>query len=119
MNTSRPLPKTSGCARRFLTPRNASAPLNRSNPPPKRWHSSLARGGSVFFVGDDVAAHQDVVVADGLHVLDVLGQHKQLVESALLKHTTRGFLSVEKLGFELLEADVAGDVDEFVDEDAG
>ena len=30
----------------------------------------------VFFVGDNVAPHQHVVVRDGLHVLDVLRQNQ-------------------------------------------
>src|ERR1017187_7037845 len=74
-----------------------------------------ARAG-VFFVGDDVAPHQHVVVRDSLHVFDVIGQNQQVAESQLRENQSRGLLVAQKLGFQLLQADVAGDLDQLLDQ---
>jgi hypothetical protein len=73
----------------------------------------------VFLVGFEVETHEDVIVAFGLHVLDVIGEAQERLEAEQGEHLHGGLLFADELGFELLETDAVGDIDDLGDQGFG
>src|SRR5688572_20206843 len=83
----------------------------------RRAADGLSHAG-VFFVGDQVLTHEDVIMRDGLHVLDVIFEPEELRETEVAKHFDRGFLFADEFRFDAFETGLTRDFDQFVQEGA-
>ena len=72
----------------------------------------------VLFVGDEVLAHHDVVVLDGLHVLDVIFKTEKLAEAEVTEHFYGGFLLADEFRLDSFESALAGDFYNFSNQGA-
>lgn len=66
--------------------------------------SSRLTHAGVFFVGDEFETHEDVIVVDRLHVLDVIGEAKEFAEAEVGEGFHGGILRADEFSFDAFEA---------------
>src|ERR1043166_2850481 len=99
---------------------NHDGSVRRPSKPAGICHSSFASSHSgVFLVGDEVEAHEDEIVPNGLHVLHVVRQAKQLAEAMVREYFHRVGLFADELGLEFLQSELEKLPDELNEEKNG
>lgn len=73
----------------------------------------------IFLVGDQVEAHEHIVMRHRLHVLHVIGEPRERAESKETEHFHGAFLFADEFGLDLFQTALAGDVDEIGDQGLG